>query len=107
MKRKHVALSLVIFLLAAVASAQKPNITNAKVQEHSAAAGLEATITDAAKAAGSVWVGYRIPAKPKERTMCCWDSGRQDNSAGKCCLGCRMDSEHGDNFTGTVSNCAP
>jgi len=108
MNFKHAALLLGIMLLAAMATAQKPNITNARVQERSAGAGMEATIADtAAKAAGPAWIGYRIPAKAKERTMCCWDYRGQESSAGKCCLGCRMDSEHGDNFTGTVSNCAP
>jgi hypothetical protein len=108
MNTKNLALILILSLIAGGAIAQKPNITNAKVQERSAAAGLEPTITDiTAKSAGPLWLGYRIPAKAKERTMCCWDSVRHENSNGKCCLGCRMDSEHGDNFTGTVSNCAP
>lgn len=105
---KHIALISAVALLAGAANAQKPNITNGKVQEVSATAGLKPTITEiTAKASGPVWIGYRIPAKAKERTMCCWDSGRNETGDGKCCLGCRMDSEHSGSFSGTDSNCAP
>ncbi len=104
---KLIGLAFALLLLAGSLQAQKPNITNAKLQELSANAGLKPAIAEiSSKAAGPVWIGYRIPAKAKERTMCCWESGR-DNDNGKCCLGCRMDSEHGGSFSGTASNCAP
>jgi HEAT repeats len=103
--------ALVVFLLLAVDIdfAQKPNIVNAKLQESSAAAGLKPAM-DAILAGqpGPLWIGYRIPAAAKERTMCCWDSVNQSRNRGEnCCLGCRMDSEKGSNFTGTDSNCSP
>ncbi|HYX52740.1 MAG TPA: hypothetical protein VE783_04765, partial [Candidatus Limnocylindrales bacterium] len=105
---KHIALISALVLLVGAANAQKPNITNAKLQELSAGGGLKPTIAEiTAKATGPLWIGYRIPAKAKERTMCCWDSGRNETGDGKCCLGCRMDSEHGGSFSGTDSNCAP
>jgi hypothetical protein len=99
-----------IFVLSiSLASAQKPNITNAKVQQQSVPQGLKPSIASiVGSQAGPLWIGYRIPAARKERTMCCWDSisgarGRGNN----CCLGCRMNSEEGGNFSGTDSNCSP
>src|SRR5258708_4286465 len=56
------------------------------------------------------WVGYKIPAVAKERTMCCFDPTSDFNGArngGKCCMGCKMESEKGGNFSGTVSDCSP
>jgi len=55
-------------------AAPKPKITNAKLQELSAAAGLKPAIDGVVqKQAGPLWIGYRIPAAAKERTMCCFD----------------------------------
>jgi len=107
--RKLLAIAALLLLSAGTALAQKPNITNAKVQESSAAAGLKPAVDSILAAqAGPLWIGYRIPAAAKERTMCCWDSVNQSRNAGqKCCLGCKMDSDHGGNFSGTDSNCAP
>ena len=99
----------IIVLAASLAAAQKPNITNAKVQEQSAAQGLKATVASIiGSQAGPLWIGYRIPAAHKERTMCCWDSISAAHSRGSnCCLGCRMHSSGGGSFTGTDSNCSP
>jgi HEAT repeat protein len=105
--RKLLAITVLLLSSAGTVLAQKPNITNAKIQESSAAAGLKPAIDSILAAqAGPLWIGYRIPAASKERTMCCWESVNQSRSAGKCCLGCKMDSEHGGNFSGTDSNCA-
>src|ERR1051325_6569334 len=87
----------------------KPKITNARLQELSAASGLKATMDGLVqKQAGPFWIGYRIPAAAKERTLCCFDSvdsiERQKN---RCCMGCRMESEKGGSFSGTVSDCSP
>ncbi len=99
----------VIVLSLSLAAAQKPNITNAKVQEASAAQGLKPAIDSTiSRQSGPLWVGYRIPAARKERTMCCWDSISAARSSGSnCCLGCRMNSDEGGNFNGTDSNCSP
>lgn len=107
--RSRVALVAFLLLAVGIDFAQKPNVVNARLQESSAAAGLKPAM-DAILAGqpGPLWIGYRIPAAPKERTMCCWDSVSQSRSRGQnCCLGCKMDSEHGGNFTGTDSNCSP
>jgi len=89
--------------------APKPKITNAKLQELSAASGLKPAIDGVVqKQAGPLWVGYRIPSAAKERTMCCFDSVDSINwQKNNCCMGCRVESEKGASFNGTVSNCSP
>jgi HEAT repeats len=110
---------IAIFLVgcAAIATAQqptqnpapKPKITNAKLQELSSSAGLGATVDGLVqKQTAPLWIGYRIPAAAKDRTMCCFDSFDQEASAGnKCCIGCKLESERGSSFNGTVADCSP
>jgi len=90
-------------------AAPRPKITNAKLQELSASAGFEATVNSLVqKQTAPLWIGYRIPAAAKERTMCCIDSFDQAASSGnKCCMGCKLESERGSSFNGTVSDCSP
>jgi hypothetical protein len=111
--------TLIAVILLALASAalvaQKPKVANAKLQELSAGAGLKATVDGLLqKQTGALWIGYRIPAAAKERSMCCFDSLDQFNgqfngqfrNSDKCCMGCRMESEKGGSFNGTVSDCS-
>ena len=108
MKSPLRTVAIAFVLLATAAVAQKPKITNAKVDEATASGGLQTTVNSlVAASSGAAWIGYRIPAQPKDRTMCCWDSTTHSGSDGKCCLGCRMDSDHGNSFSGTMSDCAP
>lgn len=104
--------SLIPFLLAfcaSVAVAQKPKVSNARLQELSAGAGLKATVDGLLqKQTSPLWIGYRIPTVAKDRTMCCFDSVDGIEAAKKnCCMGCRMESEKGSSFNGTVSDCTP
>jgi hypothetical protein len=87
----------------------RPKITNARLQQLSAASGLRGTIDGVLqKQPGPLWIGYRIPAAAKERTMCCFDSMDSISLRNQnCCMGCRLESEKGSSFTGTVSNCSP
>jgi hypothetical protein len=92
---------------AAVAAAQKPKVSESKLQELTAGANLKATVDGlVAKQTGPLWIGYRIPAQAKERTMCCFDSVDQFRNNDRCCMGCRMESDKGGSFNGTVSNCS-
>jgi hypothetical protein len=90
-------------------AAPKPKIVNAKLQELSAASGLKSAVDGVLqKQAGPLWIGYRIPAAAKERTMCCFDSvDNISRQKGNCCLGCKMESDKGGSFNGTVSDCSP
>src|SRR6266700_217479 len=108
---KQFVLVALLISLASFAAAQKPKVTNAKIQELSAASGLKAAVDGLVKKqAAPLWIGYRIPAAAKERTMCCFDSWSGSNNAqntDKCCMGCRVESEKGGSFNGTVSYCSP
>ena len=106
------AIAILVVGCAAMAMAQqappKPKISNAKLQQLSASAGLKATVDGLVqKQTAPLWIGYRIPAAAKERTMCCFDSlDNFEAAANKCCMGCRMESEKGSSFNGTSSNCS-
>jgi hypothetical protein len=91
---------------ASVALAQKPKVTNAKIQELSVASGLKATIDGLLqKETSPFWVGYRIPTAAKERTMCCFDSIDEFKNSAGCCAGCRVESENGS-LNGRMGNCS-
>ena len=107
MRRTTAYLSL-IFLFAAVSTAQKPNVTNAALQQVSAAGGLKQAFDSIVqKQETPAWIGYTIPTTPKERTMCCFDSWDDRQNSSNCCMGCRLESGKGSSFSGTVSNCTP
>jgi hypothetical protein len=107
------AIAMLVVCCAAMLAAQeappKPKISNAKLQQLSASAGLKATVDGLVqKQTAPLWIGYRIPTAAKERTMCCFDSlNNFEAAANKCCMGCRMESEKGSSFTGTNSSCQP
>lgn len=105
--RKSLLLASLLLMIADFALAQKPKITNAKVQELSSAGGLKPTIDSLLqKQQGPLWIGYRIPTTAKERSMCCFDSWDNHRASGECCLGCRLESSHENSFTGTSSDCS-
>src|SRR5262249_61103484 len=105
---KSALLAVALFMLIDLSLAQKPRVTNAQIQELPGA-DLKATVNSiVARQTSAAWIGYRIPVEAKEHTMCCFDSLDQFRSAGsKCCMGCRMDSEKGGSFSGTVTDCTP
>jgi hypothetical protein len=102
--------ALLLISLLAIADlsiAQKPAVTNAKVQELSAASGLKPVVDSLVeKQAGPLWIGYRIPAAAKERSMCCFDSWNDHRGADQCCMGCRLESGKAESFTGTSTDCS-
>jgi len=100
--------AVLLVLVAAAATAQKPKVSNANLQELSAGAGLKATVDGLMqKQKDAFWIGYRIPAVAKERTMCCFDSIDQVRNSAGCCMGCRMESDKGGSINGTVADCSP
>jgi hypothetical protein len=109
MRLKGSAIIWIACGLLSTALAQKPKITNAKIEEAPAGTSLKALVDQVEQKTGPEWIGYRIPAKASERTMCCFDSwgDRGASGSGSCCKGCRMDSDHGTSINGTVSECAP
>ena len=106
---QRITSALVLVFCVSIAVAQKPKVSNAKLQDLSASTGLKATVDGLVqKQTSPLWIGYRIPAVARERTMCCFDSLDGIEAAKKnCCMGCRMESEKGGSFNGTVSDCSP
>lgn len=66
---------LLVVWLAAVAAAQQPSLSNAKVQEAPASGGLESALRTAmGKQSGPAWIGYAVPKIPGDGQACCWGS---------------------------------
>ena len=75
---KRYTSALVLLFCVSIATAQKPKVTNARWQEVSASASLKTTMDGLMQQQASpMWMGYRIPAAAKERTMCCFDWSSQ------------------------------
>jgi len=105
---KSVALALLLVAAGDFAMAQKPKVSNAKVQELSVTRGLKQTIDPILqKQPDPAWIGYRIPSVARERSMCCFD-GRESYSrdGNDCCGGCRLESGRGGWSSGSALNCS-
>lgn len=105
---KSALLAIALLTLIDFSLAQKPRIANAQVQELPGS-DLKATVNSiVARQTSPAWIGYRIPVEGKENTMCCFDSLDQFRGVGgRCCLGCRMDSDKGASLSGTMPDCTP
>jgi hypothetical protein len=108
-----IALALATAVAAAtVAAAQAPRISNGTVTAQPAAAPLTRSFQSlVASQEGVAWIGYSVPALPKEGTMCCagsgntWVSGNIVVSSGDaCCTACRI--EPGSSTTSTSRSTA-
>ena len=67
---------LLVLSIAAVCFAQPARIHNAKLDQRSAATGLEPLFRNiAAAAAAPEWIGYAVPVVAGDRRMCCWSNG--------------------------------
>jgi hypothetical protein len=106
--RKISTVAILLTLMAATTAAQKPKVSNARLQELSAVTGLKAVVDGLIeKQKDTFWIGYRIPAVAKERTLCCFDSVDQFRNSAGCCMGCRMESDKSGSLNGTVADCSP
>lgn len=78
---------------ASAATAQQPTVTNAKVQQRSAAAGLEREFRAIVNAqAAPAWIGYAVPIVPgQHRYSCCTTSDA-------CCGACGLEARSGAYF---------
>src|SRR5271169_2268042 len=68
--------TILIAIAATAVCAAQPHIVNAKLDTHSASAGLEhqyRAIVDAA--AAPAWIGYSVAAIEGDHRECCWDGG--------------------------------
>lgn len=79
-------------LPAVLAAAAVPEgFVKARVQSHSAAAGLRPVFDAAARTSSPAWIGYAVPARGVHQ-MCCY---RSVDAIGKATPGCRLESEEG------------
>ena len=79
-------LTLALFALSSMAAGQKPKVTNAQVQESSAASGLKAAVDSILqKQSATAWIGYRLPVLTKDSSMCCSDGRDSSWSNGQNC----------------------
>jgi hypothetical protein len=104
---KSVVLALLLVVAGDFAMAQKPKVSNARVQELSASGGLKAAVDSILhKQTEPAWIGYRIPSVARERNMCCFD-GRESygQDGNNCCGGCRLESGGGWS-SGSALNCS-
>jgi HEAT repeat protein len=84
-------LALPLLLLAGSADETPANLTNARLQTHSAAAGLEAAFRPLAREAGPAWIGYAVPVLGRHQ-MCCY---RSTDEIGTATPGCNVESGEG------------
>jgi HEAT repeat protein len=105
---RKIAVFLLMLGLIPACEAQRPNVSNAKIQELSAASGLKPVFDSIVQKQDSpAWIGYRIPSVPREGMMCCFDSWGESRSDGNhCCGGCNLERERGE-FQGMSSDCSP
>src|SRR5687767_8317372 len=80
---------LSVLLLAAAADDVPASVTNARVQTHSAASGLQAVFAPLARQAGPAWIGYAVPLMGRHQ-MCCY---RSTEEIGRVTPGCRVENE--------------
>src|SRR5690348_7134959 len=102
---------LAITLLVGMSSAQVSlksdateiaQIKNAKLETVTASGNLQQQIEAfASRQSGTAWIGYALPATGSHRTICCYDGGWDHN----CCGTCRLQSERGNNFSGSRDDC--
>lgn len=93
------ALTLVVGL-GAVAAAQQPRITNGRLAPQAAGGNLPQTFkTLVSSQADVAWIGYSVPVRDRDRTMCCWSSGDGttyfsgtiSSGTAPCCGACRIE----------------
>ncbi len=88
-RERAIAAAAVALVGLAVPALAAPGLRNARIEERSAAAGLDAAVRAATGSpGGAAWIAYRAPAIPGH-SHCCRDWARQVEST------CRLDDEHG------------
>jgi hypothetical protein len=89
-----VSLTLPLALASAAAAAQAPaELTNARVETRSAAAGLEGEARAVMARGGPLWFGYLVPTVGRHQN-CCWHSS--DEASSGHCGGCRLEAAKGE-----------
>lgn len=87
-------------LLGAAIAAQQPRITNGQLAPQPVTSDLPAAFRSLVAAQrGVAWIGYAVPVRDGDRTMCCWShangttyfSGSMRAADAPCCGACRLE----------------
>ncbi len=74
------------------ASADLPRFVNARLEQRSAAGGLDATFRALARnASGPLWIGYAVPIVAGNRSICCSDSSGSWADGERTCGPCHLE----------------
>jgi hypothetical protein len=93
-RKRGIAVAAVALVGLALPVLATPGLRNARIEERSAVAGLEAAVRAAAGSPGAAsWIAYRVPALGGH-SHCCHDWARNVET------GCRLDEEHGSYGSG-------
>ena len=93
---------LLLAVMASLAWAQQPRLTNAKFETRAVTAGLDSTFRSLAAAGnGPAWIGYAVRSVPGDHQMCCYSSF-DDGSGNRCCRGCALEGARGGTAQGVV-----
>jgi hypothetical protein len=97
---KKLILVLAILSASAMLAADQPQLKNAKLEQRSAATGLEQQVRSVKSTA---WIAYAAPAIAGNHTMCCF-SGHGERTADQCCGTCGLE-KHSSFIEGRNDNC--
>ena len=79
MSRRTLAIATALSIVTAfgvAASARQARITNAQLATNPGGRALASTVQSlTASTADVAWIGYMVPVKDRDRTMCCWSNG--------------------------------
>lgn len=105
MKRLFIVLSLLVVL--PTFGQPTPRVSNGQVQTASASAGLEKTVRSLiGQSSDTVWIGYAVPTQSSSRFICCCGNFRDFRNRGGCSGDCRLEDDHGSNFSSDDTPCA-
>jgi hypothetical protein len=101
MSRRTLAIATALSIVTAfgvAVSARQARITNGQVATNAGGRALASTVQSlTASTADVAWIGYMVPVKDRDRTMCCWSngngyfSGSMASSDAPCCGSCRIE----------------
>ena len=97
-KQRFPAVLILAILFAAIpAAAQTPRVSNAKMENRSAAGGLAPAFQSIVGSQTSPsWIGYAVPSVSGDRQMCCFDSYGNNSDGNNGCGVCRLEKSSGD-----------
>ncbi len=101
---RHLVIALVLSASAVAFSAEQPHVSNTQFNTESAGSGLSATVTRFRQSNRPLWIGYEVPALPRDHSSSCGDS--YGSSEDGCCGEYRLEDPR-DGVTETTQKTDP